>query len=175
MKSRVSDGVAGLLVVSDTTPISELAKVELLWLLPAVFTNIVIPQQVYDEVTAGSHPAARLIQSVAWLMVQPVLDSQAVADLQTETRLGSGECAAIILAEQLKADRLLVDDGAARRVAAGRHLNTLGTGGILLLAKQQGHIDSVREALDRLIYHGTRIGQGLYREIIVAAGEEAEG
>jgi len=46
-----------MIVVSDTTPLSELAKVGKLDLLRDVFGEIIIPQEVYNEVTRGNHPA----------------------------------------------------------------------------------------------------------------------
>ncbi|MBO0349729.1 hypothetical protein J0895_11530 [Phormidium pseudopriestleyi FRX01] len=47
-----------MIVVSNTTPISELAKIGRLNLLPDLFGQIIIPQKVYDELTTGRHPAA---------------------------------------------------------------------------------------------------------------------
>ena len=47
-----------MIVVSDTTPISELAKVNHLNLLPKLFGKVIVPQGVYDELNTGQHPAA---------------------------------------------------------------------------------------------------------------------
>ena len=51
-----------MIIVSDTTPISELAKVDHLDLLPKLFGKVVIPQGVFDELQVGEHPAAKLGQ-----------------------------------------------------------------------------------------------------------------
>jgi uncharacterized protein len=160
-----------LVVVSNTTPISELAKVGRLNVLHAVYGSVVVPREVHDEVTAGSHPAVTAVRSANWIDVRSVSNAQAVSALHAATRLGLGECAAILLAEELHADRILIDDRAARRAAKARGLVLGGTIGTLLLAKEQGIISSVGEVLDELIAHGTRISDGLRTEALAAAGE----
>ncbi len=47
-----------MIIVSNTTPLSELAKVGQLNLLQKLFGKIIIPQEVYNEVTTGNHRAA---------------------------------------------------------------------------------------------------------------------
>jgi len=91
--------------------------------------------------------------------------------LKTITNLGWGECAAMILAEELEADQLLIDDLEARRVALSRNLKITGTLGILLVAKQLGLITSVQEVLAALITKGKRINTRLYQEVLSTAQE----
>jgi predicted nucleic acid-binding protein len=127
--------------------------------------------EVYNEATTGTHPAVTVVQSASWIEVQSVSDTQKVLSLQTDTRLDLGECAAIILAEELSANQLLLDDLAGRREAQARGLPVIGTVGIVLLAKERGLIFSVTEVLDELIANGTRIGQRLYDYALAVAGE----
>ncbi|MBT9315257.1 DUF3368 domain-containing protein [Leptothoe spongobia] len=162
-----------MIVVSDTTPLSELAKVNQLNLLFRVYGTILIPQEVYDEVTTGNHPAISQVKAVDWIRIQSVSQSHRIAELQNTTRLGKGECAAMILAEEYKADQLLIDDLDARRVALSRNLPVVGTIGTLLVAKQRGLIDSVKDILVALIKSGTRISPRLYQNAIAAANESA--
>ena len=82
-----------------------------------------------------------------------------------------GESAAIILAEELGATQLLIDEKAARRVALAHHLPIIGTVGVLLLAKQRELVFNVKEILDALIANGMRIGPRLYQQVLVLAGE----
>jgi len=72
-----------MIVVSDTTPLSELAKVGKLYLLRDVFGEIIIPQEVYNEVTRGEreHPAVSAVKSITWISVRTVSDPQKVFDL----------------------------------------------------------------------------------------------
>lgn len=58
-----------MIIVSDTTPISELAKVDYLDLLPKIFGKVVIPQSVFNELKLGQHPAAKFVQNLCWLEV----------------------------------------------------------------------------------------------------------
>lgn len=52
-----------MIVVSDTTPLSELAKVGKLDLLKDVYGEVLIPEEVYNEVISGNHPAIALVQA----------------------------------------------------------------------------------------------------------------
>ncbi|XWK86938.1 MAG: hypothetical protein U7127_22440 [Phormidium sp.] len=62
-----------MIVVSDTTPLSELVKVGKLDLLRDVFGQVIIPQEVYIEVTTGTHPAAREVPLANWIEVRSFL------------------------------------------------------------------------------------------------------
>ena len=93
-----------MIVVSNTTPFSELAKVGRMNLLGDIFGKVIIPQEVYNEITTGTHPAVNAVKSANWIEVLSIRNSQQVSILQSETNLDLGECAAIILAEELGAD-----------------------------------------------------------------------
>jgi hypothetical protein len=167
----VISGSRALIVISDTTPLSELAKIGRLEILQEVYGRVVIPQEVFDEVTAWSHPAVNAIVSAKWIEIRPVGNPQEVLTLHSSTQLGLGECAAISLAEELHATRLLIDDLAARHQAQSRNLPVIGTVGVILVAKGLGVIPAVKDLLDGLVAHGTRIGQKLYQDALSIAGE----
>lgn len=160
-----------MIVVSDTTPLSELAKAGQLNLLREVFGRVIIPEEVYREVTAGVHPGAIAVPQATWIEVRSVSDPQKVYEIQVTRKLHLGECAAMILAEDLDADFLLIDDLSARIEAISRKLPVIGTIGILLLAKQRGLIPNVKEVLDALIAGGKRVSQKLYQQALTSAGE----
>lgn len=96
-----------MIVVADTTPISELAKVGYLNLLYELFQQVIIPQEVYSELITGNHPAAEIVSTLSWLEVDQIRDPKQVKVLQSTSNLDLGEVAAIILAEELQADQLL--------------------------------------------------------------------
>ena len=160
-----------MIIVSDTTPLSELAKVGQVALLQDVFRQVIIPKEVHDELTRGTHAAIAALQAVDWIEVRSLSNSQKVSTLRTQTQLGLGECGAIILAEELGADRLLLDDQEARREALSRNLPVIGTVGVWLLAKRRGLIPSVKQILDDLIAQGTYISQKLYQDVLTQAQE----
>ena len=164
-----------MIVISDTTPISELTKVGYLDLLPKLFGTVVTPQGVFDELTTGQHPAAEIVRDLSWLNVVAIENRQAVAELQQMGKLDLGESEAIALAEEIGADRLLIDEKAARRVAKTRNLPLIGTMGVLLLAKRQGYLESVKYVLDQMQQQETRISDRLYIQVLTLAEElEAE-
>ncbi|NJP12654.1 MAG: DUF3368 domain-containing protein [Leptolyngbyaceae cyanobacterium RU_5_1] len=103
-------------------------------------SKIIIPQAVYSELSDASAPApvqAWIATPPNWLTVQPVSQpSDAIADL-----LDPGEREAILLAQELKADLILLDDMKARRAATERGLVITGTLGILDQAATMKLID----------------------------------
>jgi predicted nucleic acid-binding protein len=161
-----------MIIVSDTTPISELAKVNYLNLLPELFGRVVIPQGVYDELTIGQHPAALIVEKLSWLDVVAVSNRLVVEKLQQSGKLDLGESEAIVLAEEMGARQLLIDEKAARRVAKARNLPLIGTMGILLLGKRQGYLENVKDVLDRMQQQGTRISTRLYTQVLTLAQEK---
>ena len=160
-----------MIIVSDTTPISELAKVNYLNLLPKLFGRVMIPKGVYDELTTGNHPAALRVRELSWLDVVTVNNRLVVKELQQVGNLDLGESEAIALAEEMNADRLLIDEKAARRVATARNLPIIGTMGVLLLAKRQGELENVKDVLDQMQQQGTRISNRLYTRVLILARE----
>ncbi|MBD2141128.1 DUF3368 domain-containing protein [Anabaena sp. FACHB-1250] len=161
-----------MIIVSDTTPISELAKVNHLNLLPKLFGKVVIPQGVFDELQVGEHPAAKLVQNLSWLEVVTVDNQQLVRELQQSFKLDLGESEAIALAEEISASGLLIDERAARKVAMAQKLPLIGTVGILLLAKRRGLLDSVKDVLDEMQEQGMRISDRLYVQVLTLAQEK---
>jgi predicted nucleic acid-binding protein len=133
-----------MLVVSNTSPISYLVAINQIDLLPRLFENITIPETVRNELNSPKAPLevqSWIASPPNWLSVQALSCSQ---DLELQ-KLDAGERAAISLAQVLKSDLLLLDDLAARRVAASRGLVLTGVLGILDRAATQGWIDFADE------------------------------
>ena len=100
-------------VVADTSPISYLTLIGCLDVLPALFGAVEIPEAVAAELSAPDAPPSvsqLAAQTPAWLAVHPVLPKTDPA----LSRLHAGERDAILLAEQLNADLLVLDEKAAR-------------------------------------------------------------
>ncbi len=137
-----------MIVVSDATPLIGLAKIDQLHLLKDLFGTIVIPQAVYDEVVthAPNRPGAVEVSQATWIQIQSVADKTRVAYLRSD--LDKGEAEALVLAGELAADWILLDEPKARLAAQLLGLKFIGTVGLLLLAKQTGKISAVRPLLD---------------------------
>lgn len=161
-----------MIIVSDTTPISELAKVNHLNLLPKLFGKVIVPQGVYDELNTGQHPAALVLGKLFWLDIVVVKNKLAVEKLQKSGKLDLGESEAIVLAEEMNAEQLLIDEKAARQVAKSRNLPLIGTMGILLLEKRHGYIANVKDILELMQQKGTRISDRLYIQVLTLAQEK---
>ena len=137
-----------MIVIADTTPINYLLLTGHESLLPRLFGQVLIPEEVLQELRAEATPHAvrQWIQSPPeWLEIRA---TTAPPD-RTLSHLGQGERQAIQLAEELSAELLLVDEKAARREAAKRNLRTTGTLGILDLAADKGLVDFA-QAFERL-------------------------
>ena len=107
-----------MIVVSDTSPITNLAAIARVDLLQQLYEKVVIPSAVYRELTmAGEEiPGSREVQTFDWITVRSVSNSEFVVALQNQ--LDEGEAEAIALAIELKAEWLLIDEELGRRVAA---------------------------------------------------------
>lgn len=160
---------ANPIVVSDATPIIALAKIGCLSLLPALFDEILIPKAVYTEVTVSGRSGAEEIKKAKWIQIKTVVDRTKVNYLLTQLDIGESE--ALVLAQEMKADWLLVDENKARTIAQRLGLHIIGTAGLLLLAKQEGKIMAVRPLLNKLWSHQFRLSDKVYDSILKKAGE----
>ena len=129
-----------MIVVSNTSPIINLAAIGQIDLLRRLYSRVIIPQAVYDEIiSAGAgQPGVEEVRSAEWIETRRATDRIVIAALQTE--LDDGEAEAIALAIELNADLLLLDERKARRIASQLGLRFIGILGALVEAKHQGII-----------------------------------
>jgi hypothetical protein len=155
-----------MIVVSDTSPLTALMTVGEVSLLPQLFTEVVIPKTVQEELLR-SHPCLP-----GWLRVEVVKDSHEA--LRLAAMVDPGEAEAIELAKELRADRLLIDERKGRRLAAQEGVAVIGLVGVLLLAKRQQLIPSVGTLLERLGREaGMYLSEGIRHQALRAADEES--
>ena len=135
-----------MLVVSNTSPISNLAIIGRLDFLRRRYEIVRIPSEVAVELAALTHPAGlqRIQAAMAgrWLMVEK---PEQPFPLRLPFRLDPGETAAITLACQLKAGVLLMDEKRGREAARQCGLVVAGVLGELIHAKLAGWIPNVRD------------------------------
>ena len=100
-----------MIVVSDTTPLISLLKINCIDLLEKLFGQVLIPQAVFDELTADERfkLEADLISSKQFIIVKAVQNSESANILKRATGLDQGESGAIVLTDELNADVLLMD------------------------------------------------------------------
>lgn len=160
-----------MIVVTNAGPLIALAQIGHFSLLQLLYGQLHIPPAVRNEVVAsgGGRPGAQEVDSATWIRIVNVHDITAVQLLKE--RLDAGESEAIVLAIELKADLLLMDEARGRRVAETRDLNKIGTVGTLVLAKKRGLVASVTPLLDALMVSEFRMSKELYRTAQMLAGE----
>lgn len=161
-----------MIVVSDTSALSNLAIVDHLWLLEAIYQTVIIPDVVASELAAASNPAILAILQLTWIQTQPLTNSELADQLQQDRGLDAGEANAIALAFELQADDLLIDERLGRQEAIRLGLSIIGILGILLVAKQRSLIPQVQTVMDALIDQaGFRVSPQLYQRILALAQE----
>jgi predicted nucleic acid-binding protein len=157
-----------MLVVADSSALVSLAACRSLSLLDALFQDVRIPRAVFVECTVPSKPYADELGATLHSRVVEI----ELADLVIAAGgLGKGELEAMALYKRLGADRLLVDDARARRVARLNGIQVTGSLGILLLAKEQGLVSVVRPLIEHIQAAGIRIAGELVRETLRLAEE----
>lgn len=129
-----------MIVVADTSPINYLLLLGHIEILPKIYGEVFIPQAVLNELQDSDAPAIVRAWASApppWLQISRIAyQPDPLLDL-----LDRGERDAILLAESIKADRLVIDDLDGRREAANRKLPVIGTLGILAEAARRNLLD----------------------------------
>jgi predicted nucleic acid-binding protein len=146
-------------VIVNATPLIAFALIERLDLLRALFAEVVVPAEVYNEVVVqgAGKPGAQALARANWLQVVPSPPSSAIAPLLTG--LDAGEIAVLLLAWQIHPDWVVIDERQARRIAFALGLPVKGTLGILLAAALAGLLtrQEALQDLQKLLSVGIRI------------------
>lgn len=139
-----------MIIVSNTSPINNLAAIGYLHLLEQLYNTVYIPEGVYQELMAVETPVtvSTLVKSTQWIKVENITNPVQVTLLQQQ--LHRGEAEAIALAIQLNAELLLIDEKRGRMVADNLNLKITGVLGILIKAKNQGLIPAIKPLLKQL-------------------------
>jgi len=161
-----------MLVVSNSSPIMNLAAIGQLDLLEKLYSKISIAQAVYTEIALQGvgMPGSNEVQSFSWIETKIVKDRAKVLLLQTDLDIGESET--IVLAMELRTDLLLMDERLGRAKAASLGLKYIGVLGILIEAKKLGYISNIKQPMDDLIVKaGFWIDHKLYLRVLQSAGE----
>jgi predicted nucleic acid-binding protein len=161
-----------MIVISDSSCLINLNKIELLHILPKLFHQIVVPAAVFREITNNKAglPVFTEAEKKGWIKVVQAKNDSLKRKLEEE--LDEGEAEAIIIAIELKADLLIIDELKGREIARQYNLNFTGLLGVLLTAKRKGFINSIQSVLAELKAAGFWISKDLYDEIIKLANEK---
>ena len=157
-----------MIVVSNSTPIISLATVGQISLLDTLFGRIAIPREVARELKSNKYPGYQDIDQ-PWCEIKDVQGMLYVGFLCHD--LDRGEAETITLAKELQADTVILDERTGYQIAKQQGLHVIGTLTVLLMAKQQGLIPSVRPLLDEMIQKGRWYSQSVYHSFLRQIGE----
>ena len=140
-------------VISNTSPITNLAVIGQLELVRAQLSGVTVPEAVWLEMLALPHHAGRAAlvaaRAAGWLRVATLANSAMAASLRL-SGLDAGECEAIALAVETSAPLLLIDEKKGRMAARRLGVPVAGALAILATARRTGAIPSAKAQIDRL-------------------------
>lgn len=157
-------------VIINSSPLIVLFKSQQAELLSQLFTEILVPEGVWNEITeAGQNDvASQQLPNTSW--VQRV-EVEVIAPEVAAWDLGAGESEVLSLSLKTPDCGAIVDDRAARRCAQSLGIVTLGTGGVLVLAKRRGLIPTVSSRIQLLRDAGLWLSDDLVNLLKQQAGE----
>lgn len=158
-------------VIANSTPLIALAKIDEIDHLKGIYSQIVVPKAVYEEVAiSGKGKTGGVeITRAEWIKVKEVREEKIKKLLQME--LGRGEAEVIALACEINADLVIIDENRGRGIAQMFGLKVTGTIGTIIEAKNRGLLNNVQEKLDGLINAGIWVGEDLYEDALILSGE----
>ena len=161
-----------MVIVSNTSPLMNLAVIGRLDLIERLYNSVNIPEAVADELAAAlpDQFSEQVIKKISWLTVRSVMNRQMTESLLLD--LDAGEAEAIALSTELKAGLLLLDERRGRNIAQRFGLKFIGLMGMLIEAKRKGHVPAVKPILDELLATaGFWVDNRLYARVLQEAGE----
>jgi predicted nucleic acid-binding protein len=162
--------------ISDSSTLIHLAGIGRLELLKEFYGKILITPAVWKEVVVEGQSRAGAgevneANNAGWIEVIAPTNESVVRLLERE--LHKGEAETIALAIERHPEVAFLDELEARRVANVYGIRKTGVIGILIRAKLEGRVTSLREELDKLRTDaGFWIGDSLYRRALQAVAEE---
>jgi predicted nucleic acid-binding protein len=157
-----------MLIVADTSALVALAACDSLSLLDHLFQKVRVPPAVRRECIVPGKPEAERLEAY---LRERVAEVDLKDFIIAVAGLGQGELEAMALYKHLHADRLLVDDYRARKVARLNEIEVVGSLGILLRGKESGLVPEIRPLLIAVLAAGVRYSEQLVDETLRLAGE----
>ena len=162
-------------VVSNASPLINLARIGQLDLLPQLNGELTVPESVWHEVVVEGigQPGAAKIGSASWVRVRSASSRRLVQALRQE--LDGGEAEAIALALEVDAEFLLMDGHLGRDTAQHMGVWSVGPTGVLIEAKRKGLVGGIQPLLDALRdVAGFWVGAPLFQRVLEDEGEASQ-
>lgn len=156
-------------IVSNTTPIISLLKINKLQILKDLYSEIFIPQEVFHEIEAGKTKEYYTdLSKIKWIKVKGIKDQNSLSYFLD---LDKGEAETIILATEINADLVILDETLGRYHAKHAGLKITGTLGVLLKAKKSGSIKEIKPLIYELRRKGIWLSENLIEIALKLANE----
>lgn len=146
-------------IIADTSCLIIYDKIDRLGILQEMFPDLMVTTEVANEF--GELPG--------WITIQEVIEQEAYKKLAEE--LGKGEASSIALALEFEECLLIIDERKGRKIAEDLGIDTIGSLGILIKAKEKGVINEVREILELIDRTDFRISQSIREVVLKQSGE----
>lgn len=158
-------------VIINTSPLVYLYKAGCLDLLVKLYGRVVVPTAVREELDEGRRLGAAVpdVSMLPWVEVRSL---RSAALLPAVTDLGRGEAEVIGLAREDPQSLVVIDDQLGRKIAEICGITMTGTLGVILKAKQEGHVPAVEPILRVLQRAGLWMGEELVRLVLAKANEQ---
>jgi uncharacterized protein len=139
--------------VADSSPLVILTKLGCLDFLNRVFPRVYISSEVhYEVVVAGAGlPGASEVSKAEWIEVKSIQSLAGLHSAQRKYGLGPGEMSTILIAKELGANPVLLDDYRARKLAKAEGLEILGSVGLLETFYLRRYLTDLRSAFQQLL------------------------
>lgn len=142
-------------VVADSSPLVILAKIGSFDLLNRLFPRLYISAEVHSEVVVlgVGLPGSSEVAKAEWIEVKQLQNQAALSAAREKHALGTGELSTILLAKEIRATEVLLDDYNARKLARAEGIQVRGTVGLLETSYLRGHLADLRAAFRQLLTH----------------------
>lgn len=159
-------------VVLNTTPLIVLCNIGHLGLLRELYGEVIIPDAVFKEISAKDDLVSRQVKkNLGWIHVKEETQSRQEDRAMYRAKLHDGEVEVMLLAQDVQADLVVLDDNAAKRTALYLGLNVTGTLGVLLKAKEKGLIEKVAPLAAKMMANGFYLDDDVLTLVLKNAGE----
>lgn len=158
-------------VISNTSPLIYLYRLDTLAWLPKLFNTVWVPNAVVAELEEGRRRGYDVPNPSTYTWIE-IMDPRAVPSEWLTLDLGAGELAVLTLGLDHPNRIVLLDDGIARRVAQAANLPLWGTLKVLLEAKSQGLVHNLGPLITKLQSSGMWISANVRERILALAGEK---
>jgi predicted nucleic acid-binding protein len=161
-----------MIVVSNTSPLTNLAAIGQFDLLHELYGEVHIADGVWQELNAREQrwPGRDEVAAANWIERHTVQNQALVTALRRD--LDRGEAETLALALEIGAGLVLLDEREGRHAAQRLELRVAGIVGLLLEAKSRSAVDEVRPHLDALRHKaGFYLADQVYHSALALAGE----